>query len=168
MRHSKGTKWPQPARRNRLIKERVHDPYHVRLKPKEGSVCGGCQAVYAGGKWRWREAPADSHKTTCPACQRTKDKFPAGTLRLSGRFFADHKAEILSLVRNSAEREWKSHPLHRIMAIRDQGADAVVTTTDIQLPRTIGQALHDAYSGDLKINYGDEAYSIDVGWTRAE
>ena len=165
---AKGTKWPQAARRDRLIRERVHDPYHVRLKPKEGSVCGDCQAVFAGGKWSWGDAPADAHQTTCPACQRSKDKYPAGTLTLSGGFFVAHKAEILNLVRNSAEREKESHPLHRIMGIQDQGADAIVTTTDIQLPRTIGQALHDAYSGELKIDYGDEAYTIDVGWTRAE
>jgi hypothetical protein len=42
----------------------------------------------------------------------------------------------------------------------------VITTTDIHLPRRIGEALHRAYEGDLDFHYEEEAYSIRVTWRR--
>lgn len=154
-------------RGDRLIRERVHDPYKTRLKLRDPTVCPQCGAVYHGGRWRWGKlCPAGASKEMCQACHRTNDKYPAGEVTLRGLFVKDHKDEILHLVRNTEKRENAEHPLHRIMNIEGRPDGMFVTTTDIHLPRRIGQAIFDAYKGDFDFHYDEEGYFIRVNWSR--
>jgi len=154
-------------RADRLIREHVHDPYKTRLKLPEPTVCPECGAVFHKGRWQWAEiTPIDAHEEMCQACHRTRDKYPAGTLTLTGGFVKDHKDEILHLARNQEELEKGEHPLHRIMDIEEKPGQIVVNTTDIHLPRRIGEAVHKAYQGDLDFRYEEEAYFLRVNWTR--
>ena len=76
------------------------------------------------------------------------------------------KGEILHLACHQEEQEKPEHPLHRIMAIDEQGDAIVVRTTDIHLPRRIGEALQHAYHGELDFRYEEETYFLRVHWTR--
>ena len=157
------------ARGNRLIRERVHDPYKARLKPKEPTICRTCGAVFRSGRWQWAKiAPSDATEALCQACHRIADNYPAGEVTLNGRFLDAHRQEILNLAHNVEKSENSEHPLNRIMDI-DQSADrTVITTTDIHLPRRIGQAIFDAWEGDLDFHYDEEGYFIRVDWRRDE
>jgi hypothetical protein len=151
-----------------LIRERVHDPYKTRLKLSDPTICRQCGAVYGGDRWHWGPAPEDANQGLCHACLRINDKIPAGELNLKGRFIGRHKTEILQLIRHQEELEKGEHPLHRIMVI-DVGADkGLVTTTDIHLPRRLGEALHNAYEGELDYHYDKGEYFIRVHWRRDE
>ena len=78
-----------------------------------------------------------------------------------------HLGERCHLVAIVHVKVWKSaRPLHRIMAIKDKGEEIEITTTDIHLPRRIGQALHNAYKGDFDFHYDEEGYFVRVNWTR--
>ncbi len=153
-------------RRDRLIRERVHDPYKTRLKLAEPTACPKCGAVYRDGRWSWAPSPEGANQELCQACHRINDRYPAGEVTLSGGFLGQHRAEILNLVRNLETQEKGEHPLHRIMAIEDGSDGVVITTTDIHLPRRIGQALNDAYEGVLDFHYDEEGYYIRVAWHR--
>jgi len=144
----------------------VEDPYRQQAKPREATLCPGCGAVYQAGRWRWAEPPASAHEAFCPACHRIKDNFPAGVVTLAGDFLAPHRAEIVNLARNLEEQEKAEHPLHRIMAIEEPAGGLVINTTDIHLPRRIGEALHNAYRGDLDFHYDEAGYFIRVNWKR--
>ncbi len=96
------------------------------------------------------------HEHLCPACRRINDRFPVGCVKLQGEFVEQHRREILKLVRNTEEREQGEHALQRIMEINEDGSEITVTTTDIHLARRIGEAINNAYEGDLDINYGPE------------
>lgn len=157
---------PGRPRRDRLIQEHVHDPYQGRVKLREPTLCPQCRAVFHDGRWRWSEPPAPAHEELCPACRRTNDQYPAGTVTLSGSFVAEHKEEILGLARHQEKQEKGLHPLNRIMAIEEQADAVVISTTDIHLPRRIGDALHRAYQGDLDYHYDEESYLIRVIWRR--
>ena len=150
----------------RMIRERVHDPYRARENPPEPAACTGCGAVYRRGRWQWDVRPADAHDALCQACRRIADRYPAGVVTLEGQFVARHKDEILSLARHQEEQEKAQHPLHRIMGIEEAPDRVVITTTDIHLPRRIGDAVRRAYSGDLALHYPQEAYFLRVNWTR--
>jgi NMD protein affecting ribosome stability and mRNA decay len=156
------------GRRDRMIKENVHDPYMTRSKPPEPTVCPECSVVFSRGRWQWlSEVPDPANEELCPACQRMHDRVPAGFLTLSGDFFVQHRDEIIRLVKNKTESEKARHPMKRIMGVQDQeDGSTVITFTDVHLPRGVGEAIAHAYEGDLDIHYTEEAGIVRVYWTR--
>ena len=128
-------------------------------------MCPQCGAVFHEGRWHWAPRPDDAHEELCQACHRINDRYAAGELTITGNFVVHHKDEILHLARHQEEQEKAEHPLHRIMGIEERDGVVVVRTTDIHLPRRIGEALRHAYRGELDCRYGEEAYFIRVKWT---
>ena len=126
-----------PARMDRLVRERVHDPYGARLAP---------------------QGPA--------AYRRIRGAFPAGVVTVSGGFALEHKDEVVQIARHQETLEKRFRPLHRIMGFEATAAGLAIKTTDIHLPRRIGEALHRAYKGRLEVRYEPETYFIRVNWRR--
>lgn len=154
-------------RGDRLIKEYIHDPYMTRKRPSEPTVCTECGVVSADGRWQWlSERPSDANEALCPACQRIRDRVPAGVLTMSGDFCREHRDEIMNLLRNKVEREQAQRPLKRLMEVDERDGTVVATFTDRHLPRGIGEALERAYEGDLEIQYTEEAGLVRVYWHR--
>ncbi|MDH3274294.1 MAG: BCAM0308 family protein [Gammaproteobacteria bacterium] len=153
-------------RRDRLIQEHNHDPYHSKRKIKGSAVCADCGALYLEGRWTWEKAPADARQSVCPACQRIKDKVPAAFLTLRGDFLNSHKVEIMNLIQNYQAHERAEHPLKRIMGREEQADGIVFTFTDAHLARGIGDALHNAYEGEVDYQYSKEDIMLRVSWTR--
>lgn len=144
----------------------IDDPYRQAKKPPEPAVCPDCGAVFQGGHWQWLERPAGAELVTCQACHRMRDKYPAGEVTLSGSFVQAHRDDLLAVARHNEAVEKQEHPLNRIMDIDDDGAKIVIRTTDIHLPRRIGEAVHHAYHGKLDVHYDSGAYFVRVGWVR--
>jgi len=126
-----------------LMQELVHDSYHSK-----------------------RKLPEPARGAARPACRRIRDRFPAGYVSLSGRFFEAHRNEVLHRVRSCEGAERADHPLQRIMAIEAQRKGTLVTTTDTHLARRIGVALHKAYKGELEFRYNKEDDLLRVSWSR--
>jgi NMD protein affecting ribosome stability and mRNA decay len=155
------------VRGNPHLEERVHDPYRAGAKLKEPARCTECGATYVRGHWRWQGLmPPAPGTTSCPACRRIRDRYPAGEVTVSGSFVAAHRKEIDGLIRNTADNEAREHPLHRIMDLKRAKGGIVVTTTDVHLPHRIGHALKDAWGGKLATHYDDEGYYARVTWER--
>src|SRR5690606_32709856 len=141
------------GRRDRLIRTKVNDPYMTTAKPASPAVCQECRVVFDSGRWQWMgETPENASTMLCPACLRIRDRVPAGILTLDGDFFQAHREEIINLMHNKVESEKSRHPMKRLMAIdfQDDGK-AVVTFTDMHLPRGVGEAIARAYEGALDI-----------------
>jgi NMD protein affecting ribosome stability and mRNA decay len=156
------------GRKDRLIKEYIHDPYMTRSKPVEPALCPQCGVVFASGRWQWLpQTPKDAHEELCPACQRIRDRVPAGYLELRGDYFMAHREEIMQLVQNKVEEQKAQHPMKRLMhtEVLDSGG-VVITFTDVHLPRGVGEAIERAYEGELDIHYTDEAGIVRVYWQR--
>jgi hypothetical protein len=155
-------------RTDRRLKDEQQDTYGLRGKLPDPTGCPECGASYHEGRWTWRPAPVDAHQAQCPACQRTRDDYPAGLVTLEGEFLRQHREEIEALVRNLEEREKAAHPLKRIMRIREgDEASLEIATTDIHLARGIGAALHDAYSGEVDYGLGADVEGLlRVHWRR--
>jgi len=155
----------QIKRHDGIFKERMHDAYKAKGKLPEPTVCMQCGAVFRIGRWQWSPAPANAHQDICPACHRSHDHYPAGFLSLKGEYFQSHRADIMRLVRNHELYERAEHPLKRIMEVEEKEGATLVTTTDIHLARSIGEALHHAYRGELEYHYSPEADQLRVLWT---
>jgi hypothetical protein len=85
---------------------------------------------------------------------------------MRGDFLAAHRDEILNAVRNEESRQKAMHPLKRIMSLQEDEGGTVVTTTDSQLARDIGEALKHAYAGELQLRYKKEEDFLRVTWER--
>ena len=142
------------------------DPYRAGHRPPEPTRCPDCNATFAQGRWSWEKAPEDAYEQLCPACQRMHDRFPAGYVTIKGEFFASHRDEIITLIQNHEKKEKAERPLQRLMGIEDKKDGVEVTTTDSHLARGIGEALHDAYKGDLKLRYSRDENLLRATWKR--
>jgi NMD protein affecting ribosome stability and mRNA decay len=155
-----------PIRRDRLPMETVMDSYKAKGKLSEPAVCQDCGAVFQAGRWQWLAKPKDAHQTTCPACHRVRDHFPAGYVSIGGDYFAKHEQEIMQLIKHREAKEKAEHPLQRIIAIEKAKQGTTVTTTDIHLARGIGEALHHAYQGELEFHFNPDQNRLRVSWSR--
>ena len=154
------------SRRDRTMQEYQHDTYKQRGKLKGPIVCSGCGALFRKGRWTWGFAPLDAKAGVCPACHRTRDKYPKGLVTISGPFKEEQRAQVQGVIRNAEAREMQEHPLSRIMAIERRPEGLVISTTDTHLPRRIGEALTHAYRGDLHFHYDRDEDFIRVNWVR--
>ena len=154
----------KPIRHDRLIQEQVHDAYKAEGKLKEPSVCKQCGAVYHKGRWQWLAKPMDAHAEICPACHRILDHYPSGFVSIKGDFFMQHRNEIMNLILNHEKREKADHPLKRIMSIDAMDGELLVTTTDVHLARSLGDALHHSYQGKLDYSYNEAENLLRVEW----
>lgn len=96
----------------------------------------------------------------CPACRRTNDNRPAGTLTLSGSYLLEHLNEIVNLIKNTEE-----HALERLISLTDSEDALIVTTTGIHLANRLGHALEAAFKGHSDYQYNDDEYGLSVSWT---
>ena len=158
---------PRAYRREYSVDHGYDDPYRATVKPPEPTRCPSCNASYQDGRWSWKPAPPDSHEQLCPACQRIEDRFPAGFVTIRGDFLKAHRDELIDAIRAKEKREKPEHPLQRIISIEDvSGGMLQISTTDSHLARGIGEALKDAFDGDLKIRYSKDENLVRVVWKR--
>ncbi|GAB4579023.1 MAG: BCAM0308 family protein [Anaerolineales bacterium] len=156
----------QNIRNDKLIKEKRHDVFPTKGDWPEPTMCQSCGAVYSKGRWSWATVEGKAHTTTCPACRRIQENFPAGYIEVSGAFFRQHENEILNLVQNTEKLEKSAHPLERIIAVEPNVQKTLITTTGIHIARRIGEAISRAYQGEYSIQYADGEKRIRVFWQR--
>lgn len=142
------------------------DPYALTKKLPDPSACTECRAIYRAGRWAWGAAPADAKRVVCAACRRAADGYPAGLVRLAGPYLAAHRDELEHIARNFEERERAEHPLKRIIAVREDGAELEIATSDAKLARGIGEALHHAHKGKLSAPTRAREGVLRVRWER--
>jgi len=160
---------PRPGRSGRRIdgraqQDHILDPYQAQHKLKEPTLCPQCGAFYHRGRWQWGKPPAEAHKEPCPACRRIADALPTGIVTLHGAFARQHKDEITGLARHEEAAEKTEHPLNRIIAITETPEGLAISTTDIHLPRRLGEAVKRAFHGELAMHFDDSGYFARVDW----
>jgi hypothetical protein len=157
------------GRKDKLFKDYLHDPYFVKEKYPEPSVCERCGVVFNSGIFMWANPiPKNFPKMICPACKRIEDKFEGGVVLLTGKFLKEHKEEILNIVRNVEAYKIEKRPLERIMSIEEIEDALEIKTTYEHLARRIGEAVNSAFKGELKISYPEEEKYVRVRWFRDE
>ncbi len=148
--------------------DQILDPYELQQKPVNGTVCPQCGVVFRDGRWEWASKPLPQHaaKELCAACRRINERFPAGIVRLKGPFAREHRNEILAMARHQEEIEKKEHPLNRIMSIEEDADSLTINTTDIHLPRRIGETIKRTWRGKLDFAFEENGYFVRVNWSR--
>jgi NMD protein affecting ribosome stability and mRNA decay len=169
MRQASPSLWKTRSTRRisgRAQQDHILDPYQRRQKLHEGTVCPQCGAVYHQGRWQWAAVAERAIEELCPACRRIEDELPAGVVTFRGDFAREHKEEMIHLARHQEAAEKKEHPLNRIINIEESVEGIVITTTDIHLPRRIGEAIQRAFHGQIDDIFDKGGYFVRVNWTR--
>jgi len=148
------------------LNEPHEDSYRGTAKLPDPSRCPKCGVVYHKGHWAWGDAPAGSLRIKCPACRRIENDFPAGYVTLKGAFLAEHRQEVLNLVKAREARAKSEHPLQRIIDVKPLPDGVLVTTTDGHLARNIAHALHEAFKGELELAYSKSENLVRATWSR--
>jgi hypothetical protein len=146
--------------------DHILDPYKRPDKLAEPTVCPQCSAVYQAGRWHWAARPKDAHEVVCQACHRVNDQYPAGVVTLTGAFTPRQKTDMMNLARHQEEAEKTEHPLNRIINIEESPDRIVINTTDIHLPRRVGEAIERAFHGKLERHFDEHGYFVRVNWRR--
>jgi len=156
------------VRQDRLLQEDVHDPYFVKQRYRDPSVCEKCNVVFRNGAFEWvKTIPPNAVRMICPACRRTEDKFEGGIVILEGDFLSQHKSEIMNIITNTEKAEEKLRPLERIISLTDLGSRIEIRTTYEHIARRIGEAIRKAYKGKLTVQYPEGQKYARVLWKRA-
>jgi hypothetical protein len=83
---------------------------------------------------------------------------------LNGDTVRQNKDQITGLAQNQEAAEKGEHPLNRIVKIEETDDGLVILTTDIHLPRRIGEAVRRAFHGELDIHFDEAGYFVRVDW----
>jgi hypothetical protein len=73
---------------------------------------------------------------------------------------------MIRLARHQEEAEKQEHPLNRIISIEEDAQGVMINTTDIHLPRRIGEAVRRAFHGEIEENFEEDGYFVRVTWMR--
>jgi NMD protein affecting ribosome stability and mRNA decay len=147
-----------------MRRDESHDPTKRTKKLADPTVCPGCGATYRDGRWTWKEGPVEAPRHLCAACERVRDRYPAGFVTARGRFALEHRDEIIRIARNTESAEKQEHPIKRIMNTIEDAEGVVFETTEFHLAQAIGRAIHGAFKGDLDISFAEDI--IRVNWSR--
>ena len=153
-------------RRDQLRHPQSNDPIRPSQKLVDPTVCPDCQATYHEGRWTWRPGPVDAPRHLCSACERIRDDYAAGFVRVRGRFALAHRDEILAIIRNTEARQKQEHPIHRLMDVVEDGADLFLRTTEPHLAQAIGHALEGAFKGKLVLDFEEDI--VRILWERED
>jgi NMD protein affecting ribosome stability and mRNA decay len=142
------------------------DSYRDEAKLPDPARCPKCGATYRKGRWSWTKAPVTASPHKCPACRRADDNYPGGYVALNGAFIAEHRAEVLSLVKTREARAKSEHPMQRIIGVTPTPEGVLITTTDAHLARGIAKAVQAAFKGELDLKYSPADNLLRATWTR--
>lgn len=161
---------PSAKKYNTMYKKRVleRDSYLPRRSPKETIQCSGCGAFYF--RRRWTLSPPRGFSTAvharpiyCPACRKTRERFPGGELHLVG-VEVENRNEIARILRNEEDRARQKNPLERIMRLQATDGDWRVETTTEKLAQRLGRSIRKARGGKLQYKWGHNNKFARVVW----
>jgi len=100
-------------------------------------VCGLCDATVG--------------QNACPLYDRQTDVVAQGCLQVEGKFLALHHDSVEKFIRGEIRVAAKETPLERALGWhRHKGERTIITTTTGSLARRLGEALVQAFGGDLR------------------
>ncbi len=153
------------------LRPRLDDPYLDSKAYPEPTICPKCGLVYRDKRWTrddayYKKVEKKATRRLCPACRKIRDHFAMGVVYLSGDFLNGHKEEIVNLMQNIAEGEFRYNPLERIMEMKEDERGMEVRTTSEHLAMGIGRAVQRAFGGELRYAFSYEEKRVRVYWSR--
>ncbi len=155
---------------------RVTEPYRNEKRVPPGrnekhpaeTRCPQCGLVFQDGVWKRAGARAvrESRPKLCPACMQVRDHLAGGVVHLGGTFTALHRQDVLNRIKNVEAMTTEERPLERIIRIKEENGEILVSATTEHLAARIGKAIQRDFGGDLQLKYSPEDKFATVRWRR--
>jgi hypothetical protein len=154
---------PAAARRiaGHAQEDHILDPHQRQQKLDDDTAWPQCAAVYHKGRWHWGQNP----RTAPRLCVRPAGASMTSFRPASSNCVVPSGVSIVRLVCHQEEAGKREHPLNRIITIEEDAEGIVINTTDIHLPRRIGEAVQRAFHGSLNEDFDQGGYFVRVNWT---
>lgn len=134
---------------------------------KEYVICPECSAAYYHKCWHHRLEDVKHFKheerkklnfVLCPACKMIKEKKFEGSLEIKN-VPAKIAGELVNLIKNSAKVAFSKDPMDRVIEIRRNKNNLLVTFTENQLAKKVAKLIKRAfknYARNCEITMSDE------------
>lgn len=130
--------------------------------------CPECGLLFQAGVWKWSvpNSKRALQSRLCPACQQIRDGRAGGVVELEGNFTVTHRQDLLNRIRNVEKQTLSERPLERIISIREEKQQIVVSATTEHLIARIGKAIQRDFGGVLDLKYAPEDKFATARWRR--
>ena len=139
-------------------------------RSKKGvTICKECDSYHHKKAWRHDKVAflgkrenrdLAFERALCPACQMIKDKLYAGRITILNSP-KDLRDELMNLTENFCKRAWQKDPLDRLISVKKDREDLVITTTENQLAQRLAKKIKDAFNKvKLKIDHHKEPSDV--------
>jgi NMD protein affecting ribosome stability and mRNA decay len=155
---------------------RLSEPYRNEKRvqaaknEKHRSVmwCPECGLVFQEGVWKRSDIKRgpDRQPKLCPACTQIKAGVAGGIVQLGGSFAAAHRQDLLNRIRNLETLVADERPLERIINIKEEHGEIVISATTEHLAARIGKAIQRDFGGELQLKYAPEDKFATARWHR--
>lgn len=136
-------------------------------------ICPVCHSISDGKHWRVNEKEYQRLRQDprvriqlCPADERIQRQMFDGEIVVRGNWLAEHKEEVLNLVRNEEKRARDTNPMSRLASVQERDGYLYILTTSQSLARRIGAGLKSAFKGRLTIQRLPYESFTRVRWAR--
>jgi len=146
----------------------LENPFGRSEKYPSDTKCPGCGLLFQEGVWKWK-APDAGHSTQsklCPACLQIRAGQAGGVVQLGGSFAVGHRQELLNRIHNVEKQTLAERPLERIISIKEEKSQIVVSATTEHLIARIGKAIQRDFGGTLDLKYAPEDKFATALWHR--
>ncbi|MEO0198502.1 MAG: BCAM0308 family protein [candidate division WOR-3 bacterium] len=163
------------VKKDKMLDEKIHDPYMVKGMYSDPTICPTCGLVFHNKTWKKDpkllekvKKEKDVEYKDCPACRKIKDNYPLGLLIIQGEVLNNPEKvrEVMSLVKHEEEKEQVSNPLARVMKIENLEDRIEISTTTEGLATRLGKALNKAHQGNLEFIFSDNDKFLRVIWKK--
>lgn len=120
---------------------------------KKGLVfCSECKAAYYKKSWHHGILDFKSNKEDapvkfllCPACQMIKNNQHEGKITIKN-IPAKIKDELINLIKGFCNRAYRQDPMDRLIVIKEDGGNLVVTVTENQLANKLAKKIKSTFN----------------------
>jgi NMD protein affecting ribosome stability and mRNA decay len=153
----------------RSVQKSRHEMQEFGPGKKGVAVCNKCGAYYFKKSWHHDAAAflgkrenrgLETAKILCPACQMIKNNQFEGKVIIK-KAPAELVSELENMIDNYCARAYEKDPMDRMISMKKEKGDYVVTMTENQLAQKLARKIEDSFN-NVKVTVRHESEPGDV------
>lgn len=109
--------------------------------------CKVCGCVYYKKSWHHNNLKLKTNNlklALCPACQMIKNRQYEGKILIK-KIPLEKEKELINLIKNFCQTAFSIDPMHRLIAVKKQENNLIITLTENELANKLGKKIRDVF-----------------------